>query len=431
VARSAALALVVIALGLAVAAPAQAGWTRPQRIAGPYRLDVLPAQVAFSSDGQAAIGFGVQDEDRPSTSQAIETIRSARGKLARPRTIPSAQQVLDLAFDGSNLSLLTGSSPVRNACCSSAGLVKVVKGKPRPARIVVKGLTGASDGRLLTLRKGRLLAAVATPEGVWVQQARASGRPAAAHLLTPPAAVPQTLAATSLGANKTLVGWTAAAAQPAPAQPSSIVVAGGTASRAPHSPRIALSATPGHAIEELALGRAKAGASAAWIESFYDAAGILHSQVAVADLGQRVHVRTFPIDGLLASGLSLASNASGAQMIAWKVCDASGSCSVETVARDRGRRFGQPLRLGRTDASQSPCAAVSTSGAAVVGWIDGGRVLVAAHSRRARRFARARVISSTNAAADLTLGFGASHGGLAAWTQGVTSETVMAASFRP
>jgi hypothetical protein len=431
VARSAALALVAIALGLAVAAPAQASWTRPQRIAGPYRLDVLPPQLAFSSAGQAVIGFGVQNEDRPSTSQAIEASRSASGKLDRPRTIPSAQQVLDLAFDGSNLSLLTGTSPVRNACCSSAALVNVVKGKPRPARLVVKGLTGPTDGRLLTLRRGRLLSAVATPEGVWVQQARASGRPPDARLLTPAAAAPQTLAATSLGANKTLVGWTAAAAQPAPAPPSSIVVAGGTASRAPHSPRIALSATPGHAIEELALGRAKAGASAAWIESFYDAAGVLHSQVAVADLGRRVHVRTFPIDGLLASGLTLASNAGGAQLLAWKVCDTSGSCSVETVARDRGKRFGQPLRLGRTDASQAPSAAVSASGVWVVGWIDGGRVLAASRFRRARRFVRPRVISSTNAAADLTLGLGAGNRGLAAWTQGVTFETVMGAAFKP
>ena len=35
------------------------------RLAGPYSLDVLPAQLAFSSSGQAAIGFGVQNEDAP------------------------------------------------------------------------------------------------------------------------------------------------------------------------------------------------------------------------------------------------------------------------------------------------------------------------------------------------------------------------------
>ena len=82
-ARAAALALCVLALVLLAAAPAEAGWTGPQRLAGPYSLDVLPAQLAFSSSGQAAIGFGVQNEDHPATSQAYEMTRAPSGRISQ------------------------------------------------------------------------------------------------------------------------------------------------------------------------------------------------------------------------------------------------------------------------------------------------------------------------------------------------------------
>lgn len=416
--------------GLAAAAPAQAGWGRPQRLAGPYSLDVIPAQVAFSSMGDAAFAFGIQNEDDPASSEAVAALRPHSGRLAKPRRVPSAQQVLDLAFDGSNLTLLVGSSPRGNPCCGSAGLVRVVNGVPHRPRTIVSGLTGPTLGRLLPLPGGRLLSAVATAEGVWVEQAGRTGRPAPAHMLTPAISAPQTLAATLLGANHTLVAWTAAAAQPAPAPPGGVVVAGGSASRVPHSPHVALSVPAGHQIDELELGRGPSGATAAWVESWYDAQGTLHSHAAVADFVRPVRVRAFPIDGLLASGLSLATAPSGAQVLAWKACDLAGSCNVEALTRDAGRRFGQPLRLGQVDAGQSPVAAVSPQGVGLVGWIDNGRVLAAARARRARRFVPGRVVSATNSGADLTIGFGTDNTAIAAWTQGTFAETVMGAVFK-
>jgi hypothetical protein len=430
VARSAAVALLAVALGLATATPAQAAWSRPQRLAGPYSLDVMPAQVAFSATGQAAVGFGVQNEDRPADSQAIETLRSSSGKPGRPRRIPAAQQVLDLAFSRSDLSLLVGTAPPRQPCCSSARLVKVTKGTPRPSRVVVPELAGESIGRLLPVAKGKLLSAIATSEGVWVEQASASGKPAPARLLTPASAVPQTLAATTLKGNRTLVGWTAAAAQPAPAPPAQIVVAGGSATRAPNGAGVALSVAPGHQIDELALARGRTGATAAWIESFYDAEGALHTEAAIADLTRPVRVRSFAIDGLLASGLSLAANAGGAQVLSWKACTVTGSCSVEAVTRDPGKRFGRPAELGRADPSQTPAGAISDGGAALVGWIDRGHVVAEARGEGARRFAPPRVVSATNFAADLTLGFGPHNIGLAAWTQGTFAQSVMGAQFK-
>jgi hypothetical protein len=429
-ARPAAVALLAVALGLGMAAPAQAGWSRPQRLAGPYPLDVAPAQVALSSTGAAAFGFGVQNDDHPATSAAVAALRSRSGRIAKPRRVPAAQQVLDLAFDGGGLWLLVGSSTSGDPCCSSAGLVKVVKGDPQRPRTVVGELAGATLGRLLPLPGGRLLSAVATAEGVWVSQAGLSGRPSRAHRLTPAMSAPQTLAATTLDGNRTIVGWTAAAAQPAPAPPDGIVVAGGSKSRAPDRPHIALSVAPGHQIDELGLGRGRSGATAAWIESWYDAGGVLHSQASVADLARHVRVRELPIDGLLASGLSLAADPSGAQVLAWKVCDLSGSCSVDAATRDSGGRFGQPVALGPIDASQAPAAAVSHRGVGLVGWIDRGHVLAAARARRARRFLPVRVVSATGFAADLTIGFGTDQTAVAAWTQGTFAQSLMEAVFK-
>lgn len=427
-ARAAAL---VAAAFLLPAGPAQAGWKHPQRLAGPYSLDVLPAQLAFSSTGQAAIAFSVQNEDHPSTSKAYWMTRGPLGRTARTRSVRSARQALDLTYDGKALSLLTGAASGNALCCSSARLlVKPQKGKPRQ-RVIASDLVGASVGHLLALPKGRLLSAVATTEGVWVELASPRGKPAAARLLTPATAVPQTLSATMLKRNRTLVGWTEAAAQPPPAPPSGIVTAEGSGTRAPARPRLAVTVAAGHQIDELALGRGRSAPTAAWVESFYDAAGLVHSQVSVADLTRLVHPKTFAIAGTSASGVSLASNPAGGQLLAWKACDTSGSCSIEAAARDAGRRFGSPVRLGPADASQAPVAAISTRGLGLVGWIDHGHVMAAARARGARRFVPRREVSPTGFAADVTLGFGPGDTALAVWTQGTLAQSVMGAEFRP
>jgi hypothetical protein len=133
---------------------------------------------------------------------------------------------------------------------------------------------------------------------------------------------------------------------------------------------------------------------------------------------------------LIASGLSFATDPSGAQVLAWKACDLAGSCRVETVVKDAGGRFRDPLSLGRIDPAATPAAAVSSKGVGLVGWISGGRVLAAARGRGARRFAPTRVVSGTTSAMDLTLGFGPS-GALAGWSEGTFTETVMGALFKP
>ena len=264
-----------------------------------------------------------------------------------------------------------------------ARLVKIAGGKPQRPRTIFRMLTGATVGQLLALPGGRLLSTVATAQAVWTELTADKGRPAPARLLTPKTAAPQTLGETVLRGNHTVLAWTAAAGPPAPstAGPAGIMVADGTAQRAPGRPHLAVKVALGHQIDELALGRGSAQGTVAWIESWTDSAGHLHSAVVVADLGRQIHTRTFEIPGLLASGLSFATDPSGAQMLAWKSCDLSGSCRVETVVKDGGGRFGQPFSPGRIDASQTPAAAVSPRGVGLVGWIDGGRVLAAARAR--------------------------------------------------
>jgi hypothetical protein len=432
-ARPAALVLVAFALTLAVAAPAHAGWQAPFRVAGPYSLDVQPIQTAFSAGGQMALGYDVFNEDRSLTSQGYAAISGKNGRPGAPVRVPDTQEVLDLAFDGSNLNLLVGTSPALRPCCSSARLVKIAGGKPQRPRLIFRRLTGATVGRLVALPGHRLLSAVATAQAVWTELTGDKGRPAPARLLTPKTAAPQTLGATVLRGNRTVLAWTAAAGPPAPSTtgPGGIMVADGTATSAPRRPHLAVRVATGHQVDELAVGGGSPEGTVAWIESWNDSAGHLHSVPVVADLGRHVHARTFEIPGLLASGLSFATDSSGAQVLAWRACDLSGTCRVETIVKDAGGRFSQPFSPGRTDPSATLAAAVSPKGVGLVGWVDGGRVLAAARGRRARRFAPTRVVSGTSSAMDLTLGFGPSGSGMAAWSEGTFTETVMGAVFKP
>jgi hypothetical protein len=435
-ARPAALALLgfalaALALPLAVAAPAQAGWQAPFRVAGPYSLDVQPMQMAFAAGGQTALGFNVFNEDRSLTSQGYAAISGRNGRPGSPVRVPDTQEVLDLAFDGTDLDVLIGTSPALRPCCSSARLVKIAGGKPQRSRLIYRRLTGATVGQLIALPGKRLLSSVATAQAVWTELAADKGNPGPARQLTPKTAAPQTLGATVLRGNHTVLAWTAAADPPTPssAGPTGIMVADGTATSAPRRAHVAVKMSRGHQVDELALGRGSAQGTAAWIESWNDAAGILHSEPVVADLGGRIHARTFELPGLLASGLSFATDPSGAQVLAWKACDLSGSCRVETSIKDAGGRFSDPISLGRIDPDATPAAAVSSKGVGLVGWISGGRVLAAARGRRAPRFAPTRVVSGTTSAMDLTLGFGPS-GALAGWSEGTFTETVMGALFK-
>lgn len=425
---------------MAVFAPAaDAGWGRAFAVAKPVSLDVLAPQVQFSQAGAAAIAFSVQDADNPATSSAFTARRAAGGRLSSAHEVPAAQQVLGLAFGSGALELLTGDGSATQACCSTVNVVRMTGGRRfgRPHRLL-RGLAGATAGELLSV-SGRFVAVIATERGVWVDQSSPAGRFGSAHLLTSSDARPEAMSAAPLAAGGAIVAWTEHDQHSS--VPRQVFVAKGGANNAPGSAQPVLSVPSSHAIDEVAVvgsasgpnGRPARGGgpTLAWIESWYDRRGAFHSQVQLADLTHPKRVKSVRVPGEIASGLSFVQNARGDQLLSWRACTTGGTCSTREVLRRAGRRFGAPRRLGSIDPGEEPTAALAPSGAGLVGWIDGGRVLAAGLRASTVRFAAARVVSETGLATDLTLGFGPTGTALAVWSEGTLAPQVLGAVYRP
>jgi hypothetical protein len=423
-----ALALLVALCAASSSAAAAAGWGHPFRIAGPSTLDLIPVQVAVSGGGTAALGYGVQDEDNPGSSDAFAVQRSARGRISAARPIHGAQEVLALAYNGPALELLTGTSPTTDSCCSSVSARRAVKGGGfgSPHRLL-SGLAGATLGRLVAL-PGGLLAAFATEHGVWVAQSSGSGRFGPTRRLTASSALPESLDATSLPGAKSIVIWTARPNRSA-GPPTRIFAARGTPKAAPRGAATVARVASGHRIDEIAVASGASAPTVAWIDSWFDSAGVYHAQAVASDVrrGARPHVLSAP--DALAAGLSLAGDSRGDEAVAWKECTVDGGCAARAALRPAGRGFSVPAELSAVDASQSPALAVSSTAGTVLAWIQQGHVLAVQAARRAVRFGRAQLVSATNYAADLTVAFGAGRRALAAWTQGTLNQSLMGAVF--
>jgi hypothetical protein len=427
VALALALALaLLVALGAASSAAA-AGWGRPFRIAGPAKLDVIPAQIAFSGGGTAALGYGVQDEDNSASSNAFAVQRSARGRISAARQIRGAQEVLALAYDGPTLELLIGTSPKTDPCCSTVSVVRSAKGGFGSPQRLLGGLAGATVGRRVALPSG-VLAAFATEHGVWVAQCSGAKRFGPTHRLTAPSALPESLDATSLPGGNSLVIWTARPNRAA-AGPTRIFAARGTPNAAPRGAATVAGVPSGHRIDEIAVAPGAAAPTVAWIDSWFDSAGVYHSQVVASDLrrAQRRAVLSGP--DALAAGLSLAGDSSGDEAVAWNECTVDGGCAVRAVLRPAGKAFSATAVLPAIDASQAPALAVSSRAGTVLAWVQQGHVLAVQAARGATRFGPAQLVSATNYAADLTVAFGAGRQALAAWTQGTLNQSLMGAVF--
>jgi hypothetical protein len=414
----------------AAGAGAPTGWGKPFRLAPPYSTDLLPASIAFAPSGEAAVGFGAQDQDNSAVSQGYLTLGTSAGKFGSTRAVPGAQRVLDLAYAGRGLVLLIGTSPSGYACCSTAQTLAVARGQFGPARTLVDTLTGATVGSLTRLPSGKLLAAVGGERGVWVTQSRTWNDFGPIRRLTSAAAMPWTLAVTADRRGRTVVAWTQTRGQQGQIAPNQIVAAGGSESGAPRRGVPAVTVAAGHQVDEIGLAPASSGATAAWIESWFDRAGAYHSEVVVSDLGSGGRRQVFAAAGQAASGLAVAGGGNGDQAVAWRSCTAGGSCTLRAAVRPRGGRFGSAQSLGAVDPGQGPAAAVAPSGEALVGWISGGHVLAAERHGGAGRLGSARTVSSTSFAADLTIAFAGSHQALAAWTQGTLAPDVVGAVFR-
>jgi len=412
-------------------AAAQARWTAPFQFAAPGTLDVVPPVVAVSASGSAAAAFGLRDVDTPGSSQAYVTPRPAHGATGKPIAIPGARQVLAAAYDGGSLELLTGAAPATADCCSSVQAVQVsVGGRVARARTLVGGLAGATQGQLLTLKNGQMLAVVATERGVWVAQSAKANRLAGPHLLTRGGQMPETLAAAWLGGESTIVAWTTANGIAGVAAPRAISYATGSRTRAPHSPKSAVTVRAGHRIDELGVAaRPGGGATAAWIESWYDARGGYHSRVRAMDIAPHAMVRDISPANRLASALSFAGDVAGDQAIAWESCTAQDACQTQAAGRPAKGQYGAVRTLGAIDPSQEPALAVGSHGQVLVGWVRGGKPVAATSAGAGRPFGAPVTLSSTTFALDLTVGYGSGRQGLAAWTQGTLNPSVIGAVY--
>jgi hypothetical protein len=426
IALRAALTLIV-ALGAPAGAQA-AGWSHPFRFAGPFSGDVAAPAVAFSGSGQAAVAFALGDEDHPWVSQAMTALRSANGRLSR-MAVAGAKEVLALAFAGSKLELLAGTSPRGQACCTGAQAVSLSGGALSSRRTLVSGLFGVAVGRLVTLPGPLTTSAVATDRGVWAARSGAGARFGRARRLSAQSSWPQGLAVSALRGGREEIAWSSSPGLTQSA--TSIDVASGSAKHPPRGTGLVVQMPAGYAVDEVALAPGPHGGTLAWIESWFDTTGAYHSAVVVVDLTATLRPRTFEIPSEIAGGLSFAGDASGDQAVAFRECDALGSCSVMALSRSARGHYGQPQQLGAIDAPQPPTAAVSPGGSALVGWIDDGHVLFSSRRGATAEFSAPRVVSATSYATDLTLASGPRGRAVAAWVQGTLSPSVMGTLYSP
>jgi hypothetical protein len=419
----------LLAAAGAMPAPADASaWGRPFRLTSPYSTDLTPATVAVASNGTAAVGFSAQNEDQPAVSQPYVAMRSSGGRVSSPRAVPGAQLVLDMAFSGSTLKLLTGISESGKTCCSAVQAVSLSGGRLGRPQTLVGKLTGATAGTLTTLPSGRLLATIATDRGVWVTQTRPGSGFGATHRLTAGSATPWTVAASADARGQTVVMWTATHGQQGEVAPSQIVAAAGSESSAPKNARTVFTASSGRSIDELALASAGNAVSGGWVESWFDR-GAYRAQLVVSDLAANSRGRVYSVTGQAPSGLQIAGNGRGDQLVTWKLCGSSGACTAMAAVRRRGGQFGAAQSLGSIDPGQSPVAAVASDGDSLVGWIASGQALAAERTPAGSRLGPRRAISSTTYASNLALAFGPGRTALAAWTQGTLAPDVVGAAF--
>jgi hypothetical protein len=431
VARRSARLPVAFLLGLVVAvlsaaAPAlAAGWGTPFQFQKPGTLDALAPQLAFAPGGASAAAFGTLQVNVPGSGQAQYATRTAGGRVSTVRNLPGARKVLALSYNGSQLVLLAGTSGSGQDCCSAVQAVGVgANGAPQRPRRLVGGLTGSTQGQLLSLAGGRMLAAIATERGVWVSQSTTSDQFAGQRRISSDGQAPVSMDAAWLGGANTVVAWTAGSGNVTGATtPRQIFVADGSSAGAPKSVKVAITVPSGHRIDQLAVARSRSGATLAWIESWYDNRGAYHSRVMAADIDPHPSPRPLSPDGRIASGLSLVADAAGDQGIVWESCTTAGSCTVQGAGRPAGRNFSQTKTLGAIDSTQQPSLAISPSGQLIAGWALGGQPVASIG------FGKPSVLSSTTYAYAVTVAYGPKRVALATWDQGTLNPSLVAAAY--
>jgi hypothetical protein len=239
--------------------------------------------------------------------------------------------------------------------------------------------------------------------------------------------VPQAMSAAWLGARSTIVAWTAALGPTTPAR--GIFYALGGKQGPPRRVRTLLTVPAGHRVAELAVARRGSGATAAWVESWYDRRGAFQSVVRAADVTAKPGVRTLSSTDVPASGLDVAADPAGDQAVAFNTCRQNGSCTAHVAVRGASATFGRAISFGGIDPSETPTAAVGGHGRVIVGWVRGGVPMASVGSASRGRFSAGHALSSTTFAYDLTVAFGPGRRAMAAWSQGTLNPSVVGAPY--
>lgn len=401
------------------------------RLAGPVEFDVTPLQAAFGPGGQAAVGFGFVDPDRPGGATASVALIPGAGKPARARRVPHARQVLDVAYLGGTLQILSGTSGGGLACCTRIQTLALgTRGFSAPHSLI-QGLAGVSTGQLLASGTGSL-ALFASSTGVWAARAGRDGRYGATHRLTAAGTSPQSLLAMTLHGGGPLVAFTEVPLQPASADPGpTVMVSRGHAAGLPPTPQPAQIFPAETDLGALALAANPSAPVLGWVADTGDGTGANQSEVALATVGSSpMRPRTFTMPGQTESGLAGAADNSGDELFAWQSCDAVPVCHVLAVSRPRHGRFGSARPLSTIDAGTQPAVAVGANGAAAVAWVQGGRIYVTRRVSWNRRFSTPVRLIGAGPASNLSLIAGPSGRLLAVWAAGTQRTTVWASELR-
>ncbi len=398
-----------------------AGWDRPVRIAGPFAADLQAPIVVTSPPRTVLVATGTSDIDAPAGARAAIVLRVGGGRYRPPHFLSGLQQVLGAGFVAGRFVLLGGGSPSGQACCSQ---VVEVDARLR-RRTILTGLAGPAVARTVAFPRG-LLAAVATGQGVWAAWTAAGGTALPVlRRLDRRGEFPQTLAAAALPHGRVAVVWSASSATEIGGADVIELAAGGDRS-GPSGAHVIVRAGSGHTIDELAIVGTPGPPTVAWVESWADGLGRVHSEVRAIPLGGRRSVQRLSPAAEAASGLTAATGGRGSEVISFRSCTVSGTCVARAAVRvPRAGRFDASARLGATDGSEPLPAAVTARDLAVVGWVDGG--IVRAATVRGGRFGRAVRLSPTRLGADLTIAAGPGLGAIAVWSQATVSQQLIGA----
>lgn len=447
-----------------------APWSHRVQLARPTDADLLPPMIAISPTGNVTVGYGATDESEPQDAYGelvagsggtIRTVATATGRrrastvpaqgalgtrFGKPELIPSAQRVLALGSVGGRLELLTGdgdggsltgdTAPDGVQCCMEIDAqTRVAPGFYGAAQQLVTGLDGGSAATLVPEQSGAL---AVLASGNSIVTAFGSGAKAGFGATSPLATFsgqPPAVAAGTLAGGRALIVWT----QPrtalyVPTKGQSVYYAVAPAKGVPGVRRLAFRVPAGRSVSQVAVARHRNVASIAWVESWLDEAGAYHSQVFAADLHSGRAVGKHPVSpkALIATQISFSGGTTKPEVLTWQACAPGGTtCSTQAVLRPHADAWGDAVTLGKLDPGDAPVAGMTSTGAALVAWVGKDGVKVASAAAGMTKFSRPQKLDRSGSAAHLTLVSGPAGTAVAAWTDGLTAQSLQAAFYQP